>query len=920
MLVCSAATGQTGDLVIDSFQYATPAEAQANWIAASAGQPALPVTEVQVPCLSLPLAFTTTTVRGYWDRIMNLDLSPCSWVTMRLKSTRPSMVFTLYFQTTGGGWYTKFFNITDQWKVYAFPLTSFGTEGTVGGWNTITRIRLSPWQGSDPTPATVYVSDLIAGAGVINLLPNSGFEVTTAESMPDYWGPASGSWGTAVDQWVLDTDSWRARWGVDRTVNHTPGGTNSLRIVSSITPPATTPPPELKAVANWTQLPVNRTSTLSVWLRSDTSNLPVTLQVLGCTPSASTSVTTPATPYTWQRYSVSVTPTASTARVTCLIFPTGNGTLWVDDAQLEDGAAATEWRASLTDPNLMLETVHKVVPPIGDVVVTPGGSSVAVSIDSNRRFLVDGQPFIPMAVGWEAGPTSPAVARHLAQAGFNTIVPLLRSTHTISDIRAFLDAATASGLKVIFWADRNVPIATLESWIVGLKDHPALIMWYVYDEPTTSAEWQEANDKYNLARTTDPNRPAMVNVTGRSVDISQDWASDVLSMDNYPIGSPSGGSITEFGVKVETLSQVAAAAGKPSWSWLQNMGYAYFCSREPTGAEAECMAYLTLIHGSRGIMYFSQKPRTIEQWNELRLLTDEVNTLTPALSSTDTAPTVSASSPSIHLLSKSYGGRNYVIAVNESPLPVTATLTSSAAVSVPATVLFENRNVGIVNGGLTDTFAGYQRHVYSSTVPVAHWKLDETSGVTAADSSGNLNTGTLTNGPAWSTAGRIGGSLNFDGKNDYVNVPNSAGLNPTSQITICFWLKAPSSSYYGMMVSKDYNAQFGVMWSVTSGRIRFDLRPWFSNSSQFVSNGELSYNQWHHVACTFDGQNAKIYLDGMLDKVSPTVSGAISTSTSALNIGRGNGNKYPYKGQLDDVRVFNYALTADEISALSAAP
>jgi hypothetical protein len=305
-----------------------------------------------------------------------------------------------------------------------------------------------------------------------NLLPNGGFEVTTTEAMPDYWGPVENSWGTAVDQWVLDTASWRARWGVDRTVNHTPGGKNSLRIVSSVPTP-----PELKAVANWIQLTANIPRTLSVWLRSDQPNLPVTLEVSGCAPSAIRSVTTPPTPNSWQRYSLTVSPTASSNNVFCLIYPTGTGTLWVDDVQMENGTVATPWTPAVTDATIAV-AVHKVVKPIGDQVITPGGSKVTIRIDSSGRFLVDGRPFIPMAMGWSRLP-SPAVVRHLAQAGFNMIVTYLPATCALPDIRAFLDSARANGLKVAIIPERDVSMAMLKNWIFSLKDHPALILWYV---------------------------------------------------------------------------------------------------------------------------------------------------------------------------------------------------------------------------------------------------------------------------------------------------------------------------------------------------------------------------------------------------------------------------------------------------------
>ena len=170
MLAGSYAMG--ADLVIDSFQYTAPpyatpalaqADAQAKWIPVAlgnAGQPCIPATEAAVSCLSLPCAFTSSTTRGFWDRTVNLDLSDYASISVRLKSTRPSMYMTIYFQTTAGGFYTKSFYITDQWVSYTFSRASFLIEGTVSGWNYVTKVRLSCWQQADPSPATVYTSEL----------------------------------------------------------------------------------------------------------------------------------------------------------------------------------------------------------------------------------------------------------------------------------------------------------------------------------------------------------------------------------------------------------------------------------------------------------------------------------------------------------------------------------------------------------------------------------------------------------------------------------------------------------------------------------------------------------------------------------------------------------------------------------------
>src|SRR3989338_10278943 len=85
---------------------------------------------------------------------------------------------------------------------------------------------------------------------------------------------------------------------------------------------------------------------------------------------------------------------------------------------------------------------------------------------------------------------------------------------------------------------------------------------------------------------------------------------------------------------------------------------------------------------------------------------------------------------------------------------------------------------------------------------VAAYNFDEASGSTLADSSGNNNTGTLINGPTWTT-GKIGGALNFDGVDDYVDLGNPLSMRPINQITISAWINPTDVSTSKTHVSKE---------------------------------------------------------------------------------------------------------------------
>src|SRR5262245_59107499 len=74
---------------------------------------------------------------------------------------------------------------------------------------------------------------------------------------------------------------------------------------------------------------------------------------------------------------------------------------------------------------------------------------------------------------------------------------------------------------------------------------------------------------------------------------------------------------------------------------------------------------------------------------------------------------------------------------------------------------------------------------------VGYWTFDEGTGTVASDSSGHNNTGTLKNGPLWTT-GKLNTALQFDGIDDYVEVANSPSLSPTSAVSVSFWIKSGS--------------------------------------------------------------------------------------------------------------------------------
>ena len=199
---------------------------------------------------------------------------------------------------------------------------------------------------------------------------------------------------------------------------------------------------------------------------------------------------------------------------------------------------------------------------------------------------------------------------------------------------------------------------------------------------------------------------------------------------------------------------------------------------------------------------------------------------------------------------------------------------------------------------------------------VGYWSLDEGNGQTANDSSGNGNNGTLTNGPKWTTGKNIG-ALDFDGTNDYVDLGSGSSLDITSTLTLSAWIKPDVVSGDRHIVAKassnnvsnrayfiraqNANAQFVIVQGGTANAI--------AQTSAFTAG------QWTHIVGTYDGVTQRIYIDGV-EKNSTARTGAIDSETGKAYIGTIFPTNALFDGQIDEVRIYNRALSASEIRFL----
>ena len=213
---------------------------------------------------------------------------------------------------------------------------------------------------------------------------------------------------------------------------------------------------------------------------------------------------------------------------------------------------------------------------------------------------------------------------------------------------------------------------------------------------------------------------------------------------------------------------------------------------------------------------------------------------------------------------------------------------------------------GVVDaGGLSSSSSG-------GGGPLAWWRLDETSGTTVVDATGNGHTGTLTGGGAFG-AGRIMGALNLAGTNGYVAV---ASFPPPSSLTLMAWVNPVDNTGMDSIILNKNNNEYDFRISATGA-----LSGSFGGTALVAPTVNLYANgmagTWRHAAYVFDGvaQTHTLYLDGAPVASAPNTASPQATA-NGLRLGRHSQFDFgTFQGALDEVKIHDRALAAGEVAA-----
>lgn len=202
----------------------------------------------------------------------------------------------------------------------------------------------------------------------------------------------------------------------------------------------------------------------------------------------------------------------------------------------------------------------------------------------------------------------------------------------------------------------------------------------------------------------------------------------------------------------------------------------------------------------------------------------------------------------------------------------------------------------------------------------------------ANDVSGNGNNGNPLNGVQLTTD-RFGNANNaylFDGVDDYIQIPNSASLNPTNAMSIALYFNPTQHGVQSLIGKIGYSAGIATQFQVAMDfalypGILFGVNPINNgcagiplNSAYVNTGGSIALNQWHCFVGTFENGVMKIYLDGVLIQTSNAGFNTLNQCPNAdIQIGSWwAGDLQRYKGKIDDIRIYNRALNQQEVSAL----
>jgi len=430
---------------------------------------------------------------------------------------------------------------------------------------------------------------------------------------------------------------------------------------------------------------------------------------------------------------------------------------------LDGKPIAVEWqraenafRYELREPRQGSEdgpNVHRVLVKAGDfagnaceqpggILVQPPAASGIATVRDDGGVVVDGRPLFPIGLYsvWKRehnGHDFDRCFTELREAGFNTIHTY--QTRRDAELEEFYAAADRHRLRVIIaprgGANRRDAEAAVRTVAEECRQ-PALLAWYLADDTASHISAAELGRVHRALDDVDPfhitvQADAVFAGPGRSRYADYVDATDAFLPELYPIRSDKDCEVADVTRDMKLIEEDLCRAGRraPVWAIIQDFeGWGW--KRYPTLAETRVMTYLAVIHGAKGVTYYTYGgtggnhgvTHDPEVWAGLKRIAGELATLHDVLVQRDppqdqrieilSGPQEDGLGyPAVSWLLKQHQGRRYLLVANSSRSAVRARITAGREAG-PVEVLFEDRRLAAESNVWEDDFAPYAVHVY----------------------------------------------------------------------------------------------------------------------------------------------------------------------------------------------------------------
>jgi hypothetical protein len=345
--------------------------------------------------------------------------------------------------------------------------------------------------------------------------------------------------------------------------------------------------------------------------------------------------------------------------------------------------------------------------------------------------IVNRLPFFPFGF-YCYSPVYPTLPEEEIVRGFNMMSPYQKILpETLNERKAYMDRCAELGMKVHYNLLSVAGGGGVGSKIEGLSDgekkerliteiktfmdHPALLCWYIADEPNGySIPPAQLESIYETVKETDPWHPVSIVFMAPFLSSKKYMnAFDIVMADPYPIPDLPVSLVGDVTGKLKE----EYTGKRPVWMVQQAFGGGEIWGREPTPQEIRTMTWQSVIKGATGIQYFVRQglnyfPKSVSAWSECGRLATEIAELTPWLLSDELTLPVESYSENISVSSRLHNGQLIVMAVSKINEPQSATIKITGFGSTNARVLFENRLVSVNDGVITARLSPYGSEVY----------------------------------------------------------------------------------------------------------------------------------------------------------------------------------------------------------------